>query len=60
MVLSSDVPIEPPTCWPVLTMAEAAPASDDATSAVPVFIDGDITKPRPVDASNSGGRTSVE
>ena len=26
-VLSSAVPIEPPTCWPVLTSAEATPAS---------------------------------
>jgi hypothetical protein len=26
-VLSSDVPTDPPTCWVVLTMAEAIPAS---------------------------------
>ena len=27
IVLSSAVPIEPPTCWPTLTIAEAMPAS---------------------------------
>jgi hypothetical protein len=59
MVLSRDVPIEPPTCWPVLTTAEATPASDGATPAVPVFIDGDITKPSPAEVSSSPGRTSA-
>jgi hypothetical protein len=59
MVLSSEVPMEPPTCWPVLTMADAAPASDGATPAVPVFIDGDITKPRPAEVSSRAGRTSA-
>ncbi len=54
-ILARDVPMEPPTFCPVLTMADATPALDGATPAVPVFIDGDITKPRPVDASSSGG-----
>ena len=49
--------MDPPTCCPVLTMAEATPASDGATPAVPVFIDGDITKPSPAEVSRSGGRT---
>jgi hypothetical protein len=35
------------------------PASDGATPAVPVFIDGDITKPSPAEVSSSAGRTSA-
>jgi hypothetical protein len=39
-VLSSAVPIEPPTCWLVLTIAEATPASLRSTPSVAVLIAG--------------------
>src|ERR1700689_5493005 len=58
IVLSRDVPIEPPTCWPVLSVAEAAPASCGATPNVPVFIDGAVVKPKPSPASSSGPSTA--
>ena len=32
--LRNAVPIEPPTCWPVLTIAEATPESPWSTPAV--------------------------
>ena len=38
MVLSSAVPTEPPTCWEVLTIAEATPASLRLTPSVAVPI----------------------
>src|ERR1700733_13734542 len=57
IVLRRDVPIEPPTCWPVLSVAEAAPVSCGATPNVPVFIDGAIVKPKPSPATTSGRGT---
>jgi len=47
IVLSSAVPIEPPICCPVLSVAEATPASCGGTPNVAVFIDGAMVKPRP-------------
>jgi len=38
--LRNAVPIEPPTCWPVLTIAEATPESPWSTPAVALDIDG--------------------
>jgi hypothetical protein len=31
MVLSSEVPMEAPSCWPTVTVADATPASCGAT-----------------------------
>ncbi len=39
------MPTDPPSCCAVLTMAEATPASDEATPNVPVLIDGAIIVP---------------
>ena len=58
-VFSSEVPIEPPSCCPVLTVAEATPASCGATPNVPVFIDGAIVKPKPRPATSSGPSTAA-
>ena len=44
-MLSTAVPIEPPTCCIVLTSAAATPESCGCTPAVAVFIDGAITMP---------------
>ena len=38
MVFSSDVPTEPPSIWPTVTVAAATPASCGATPKVPVLI----------------------
>ena len=46
-VLSSAVPIEPPTCCPVLTSAEATPTSAPATPRVAVSMAGAKISPRP-------------
>jgi regulatory LuxR family protein len=54
------VPIDPPICWPVLSVAEATPASCGATPNVPVFIDGAIVKPKPRPAAISGPSTSYD
>ena len=54
MVFSSVVPIEPPSIWPTVTVAEATPASWGATPKVPVLITGAITMPRPTPARMSG------
>ena len=55
MVLSRAVPIDPPTCWDVLTMAEATPASAGRTPRVAVLIDGAMTAPRPTPVMTSPG-----
>ena len=55
IVLNSEVPIEPPSCCPVFTLAEATPASAGATPNVPVLIDGAMTKPREDPSTSSGG-----
>src|SRR6266702_4813172 len=57
MVFSSEVPTEPPSIWPTVTVADATPASCGATPNVPVLIAGAITMPRPIPARISGPRT---
>ena len=57
MVFSSEVPIEAPSCWPTMTVAEATPASCGATPNVPVLMDGAITMPMPAAARMSGPTT---
>jgi hypothetical protein len=47
IVFSSAVPIEPPSCWPVLSVADATPASEDRTPQVPAFIADGTVSPRP-------------
>jgi hypothetical protein len=59
MVLSREVPIEPPSCCPVLTVAEATPASRGATPKVPVLNTGANTRPKPTPMISSEGRTAV-
>src|ERR1700691_886452 len=58
IVLSSAVPMEPPSCWPTLSVADATPASLGATPKVPVFIDGGIERPMPAPATISGPSTA--
>ncbi|MGH3195520.1 MAG: hypothetical protein ACRDNT_06210, partial [Streptosporangiaceae bacterium] len=36
MVFSRETPMEPPSCWPTVTVADATPASRGATPNVPV------------------------
>ena len=52
--LNSEVPIEPPSCWPVLTVAEATPASRGGIPNVPVFIDVENNVPMPRPVINTG------
>jgi hypothetical protein len=59
MVFSSDVPTEPPSIWPTVTVAAATPASWGATPKVPVLIAGAITIPMPTPARMSGPSTPV-
>ena len=53
------MPTEPPTCWLVLTIAEATPASPGPTPRVAVAIAGAIVSPSPTPISSSAGRTWV-
>ena len=46
-VLSSDVPIDPPTCWDVLRVADPTPASAGVNPRVPVLNAGDTLNPDP-------------
>src|SRR3954447_309731 len=57
IVFRSEVPIEAPSCWPTLTVADATPASCGATPKMPVLIAGATTRPRPSPASTSGPST---
>ena len=59
IVLSSAVPTEPPTCWEVLTIAEAMPASVLLTPSVAVENAGAKMQPIPIPVSSSAGRTWV-
>ena len=54
-VLSSAVPIDPPTCWLVLTVAEATPANERSTPSVAVCIDAGMIEPMPKPMIMSGG-----
>ena len=57
IVFSSEVPTEPPSIWPTVTVAEATPASCGATPNVPVLMTGAITRPRPIPVKVSGPST---
>ena len=57
--LSSAVPIEPPICWEVLTIADATPASRGGMPWVAVANDGAIVSPKPMPIRISDGRTWV-
>jgi hypothetical protein len=57
IVLSSAVPTEPPTCWEVLTIAEATPASDPSMPSVAVLNAGAKMQPIPRPTMSSEGRT---
>jgi hypothetical protein len=59
IVLSSEVPIDPPSCCPVLTEAEATPASWGATPYVPAFSAVENMKPMPMPVIISGPRRSA-
>jgi hypothetical protein len=58
-VLSGEVPIEPPICCPVLTVADATPASCGATPNVPVLIAVAIVNPKPAPVTSSGPSTAA-
>src|ERR1700740_2391141 len=57
MVFRNEGPIEGPSCWPTVTVAEATPASCGATPYVPVLIDGAMTMPRPTPVRMIGPST---
>ena len=59
MVLSSAVPIDPPTCWLVFTIAEATPAKCPSTPSVAVWIDAGTIKPMANPTMMRGGRMSA-
>ena len=56
-VLSSAVPIEPPICCDVLTIADATPESWRGTPSVAVANDGATTRPKPRPIRISDGST---
>ena len=58
-VFSREVPIEPPSWLPVLTVAEATPVSRGGTPAVPVSAAGAKMNPRPAPISSTDGRMSA-
>jgi hypothetical protein len=49
IVFRNAVPIEPPTCRQLFTVAEATPASSARTPSVAVLIDGEKTRPGELD-----------
>ena len=53
------MPIEPPTCWLVLTIAEATPANDRSTPRVADCIEAGMIEPMPKPMIMSGGRMSA-
>ena len=57
MLFSSEVPIEAPSCWPTLRVAEATPASYGATPNVPALIAGANTMPMPIPLTMVGPST---
>ncbi len=58
-VLSSAVPIDPPTCWVVLTIADATPESLAFTPMVPTSKQQANTRPRPRPVTSRPGSTWV-
>ena len=59
IVESSAVPIEPPTCWLVLTVAEATPASWESTPRVPLLKVVGKIRPSPTPRASREGRMSA-
>ena len=57
MLFSSEVPIEAPSCWPTLRVADATPASCGATPNVPALIAGANTMPMPIPLTMIGPTT---
>jgi hypothetical protein len=57
IVLSSEVPTEPPTCWEVFTIAEATPASLPSTPKVADENVGAKMHPMPTPRTSRPGRT---
>jgi hypothetical protein len=57
IVLSRAVPIDPPICWAVLTVAEATPASLRSTPRVAVANEAENTQAAPAPAGMSLGST---
>src|ERR1700743_1041984 len=57
MLFSSEVPIEAPSCWPTLRVAEATPASCGATPKVPALMAGANTRPAPIPPTMIGPST---
>ena len=53
------MPIEPPTCWLVFTIAEATPANWRSTPRVAVCIEAGMIEPIAKPMSISGGNTSA-
>lgn len=51
--------MDPPTCCPTLTMAEATPASARSTPAVAVLMDAEMVRPRPAPKTSVAGRTRL-
>ena len=56
IVESRAVPIDPPTCWETLTMAEATPLSLSAMPSVAVAMAGAKINPKPKPMAISEGR----
>src|SRR6478609_1137030 len=54
-VASTDRPIEPPTCWPTFSSADASPASVGATFDTAVLVSGTKTNDRPAAMSIIAG-----
>src|SRR3954452_15952002 len=59
IVLSSAVPTEPPTCWLVLTIADATPALRGSTPNVALAIAGAKIRPMPAAMMISDGSTTL-
>src|SRR6478672_2616875 len=59
MVDSTAVPIAPPICWLVLTIAEPTPASSSGTPAVAVAMAGAKVIPTPRPSTIRGPSTSA-
>jgi len=59
IVLSAEVPMDPPTCCIVLTMADATPESSRRTPAVAVLMAGAMIMPKPSPITSRAGSTPL-
>jgi len=55
--LNTAVPIDPPICWAVFTIADATPASPGETALVAAFCTGPKIIPNPRPVTSRAGRT---